>query len=234
MGRLEKLALSQEGMLKVEPHRRPKGHAPGKRITEVFSAKRDVSRLQRRVGGVAITFDQRDEEDILHPHDDALVVTMQVVNFRTQRILIDNGSSADILFWDTFIKMGINPDRLHPAPMPHEDFTGDVVHPVRVITLSILAGRAPRTATTMSDFLVVKAPSSYNVILGRLTLNSLKAMTSTFHLKVKFPTNSGVGEIHDKQVLPQECYDKEMRHEARVVAATEVPEESSSPDQPQS
>ena len=56
------------------------------------------------------------------------------------------------------------------------------------------------------DFLVVDCPSSYNVIIGRPTLNKWKAATSTYCLKVKFPTNNGVGEVKEDQVLARECY----------------------------
>lgn len=46
------------------------------------------------------------------------------------------------------------------------------------------------------EFLVVDYPSTYNVILGRPTLNRLiRAATSTYYLKVKFPTPHGIGEI---------------------------------------
>ncbi|XP_040987764.1 uncharacterized protein LOC121235480 [Juglans microcarpa x Juglans regia] len=117
-------------------------------------------------GGPTITFEARDEEGILHPHDDTLVVTMQVANFKTRRILVDNGSSVDILFWEAFMKMRISPDRLRLAPMQLKGFTGDVVQPMGAINLSILAGKAPRAVAIMSDFLVVKAPSSYNAYWG--------------------------------------------------------------------
>ena len=53
---------------------------------------------------------------------------------------------------------------------------------------------------------MVDCPSSYNVIIGRSTLNRWKAATSTYCLKVKFPTNSGVGEVKGDQVLAKECY----------------------------
>ena len=56
------------------------------------------------------------------------------------------------------------------------------------------------------DFLIVDYPSTYNIILGRPTLNRLRAVTSTYHLKVKFPTAHGVGEIRGDQVLERECY----------------------------
>ena len=49
--------------------------------------------------------------------------------------------------------------------------------------------------TRQLDFLVIDWPSSYNVIIGRPTLNKWKAATSTYCLNVKFPTNNGVSEV---------------------------------------
>ena len=55
-------------------------------------------------------------------------------------------------------------------------------------------------------FLVVDCSSTYNAILGRPTLNSWKAVTSTYHLMIKFPTDYGVGELRGDQVAAHECY----------------------------
>ena len=60
--------------------------------------------------------------------------------------------------------------------------------------------------TCQLDFLVVDYPSSYNVIIGRFTLKKWKAATSTYCLKVKFPTDNGVGEVRGDQLLARECY----------------------------
>ena len=49
-------------------------------------------------------------------------------------------------------------------------------------------------------------PSTYNIILGRPALNRLRIATSTYYLKVKFPTGHGVGEIRGDQVLAKECH----------------------------
>ena len=46
----------------------------------------------------------------------------------------------------------------------------------------------------------------YNVIIGRPTLNRWKVATSTYCLKVKFPTKNGVGEVKGDQVLAREFY----------------------------
>ena len=53
---------------------------------------------------------------------------------------------------------------------------------------------------------MVDCPTSYNVIIGRPTLNKWKAATSTYCLKVKFPTDEGIGEVKGDQVLARECY----------------------------
>ena len=47
---------------------------------------------------------------------------------------------------------------------------------------------------------------AYNAILGRPTLNSWKAITSTYHLMIKLPTDYGVGELRGNQVAARECY----------------------------
>ena len=74
------------------------------------------------------------------------------------------------------------------------------------MTLTITVGTHPRQLTHQLDFLVVDYPSSYNVIIGRPTLNRWKAATSTYCLKVKFPTDNGVGEVKGDQVLAREYY----------------------------
>lgn len=71
--------------------------------------------------------------------------------------------------------------------------------------MSVLAASALYVASIMVDPMVVKA-LSYNAIIGRPTLHNLKTITSTYHLKMKFLTTQGVGEIRGDQVLAQECY----------------------------
>ena len=53
---------------------------------------------------------------------------------------------------------------------------------------------------------MVDCPSSYNVIIGRPTLNKWKSAMSTNCLKVKFPIENGVGKVRRDQVLAKECY----------------------------
>ena len=53
---------------------------------------------------------------------------------------------------------------------------------------------------------MVDCLSAYNAIIGRPTLNLWKAITSTYHLMIKFPTNYGIGKLWGDQVAARECY----------------------------
>ena len=72
--------------------------------------------------------------------------------------------------------------------------------------MTVIVGTYLEQLTRQLDFLVVDCPSSYNVIIKWPTLNKWKAATSIYCLKVKFPTDNGVGEVKGDQVLARECY----------------------------
>ena len=74
------------------------------------------------------------------------------------------------------------------------------------MTLIVTVGTYPVQLACQLDFLVVDCPSSYNVIIGRPTLNKWKVAMSTYCLKMKFPTDNSVGEVKEDQVLARECY----------------------------
>ncbi|XP_057471965.1 uncharacterized protein LOC130760604 [Actinidia eriantha] len=141
-----------------------------------------------------ITFNNDDLRGLHLPHDDALVVSAVIANFNVQRILIDNGSSADILFISAFERMKIGLDKLHPFHTPLIGFGGNTTHPLGWINLPVTLGTEPHQTTVWQDFIVVNCPSPYNAILGRPTLGGIKAIMSTYHLKLKFPTPTGIGE----------------------------------------
>ena len=74
------------------------------------------------------------------------------------------------------------------------------------ITLSVVVGAYPRQITKDVNFFVVDCSSSYNAIIGKPTLNSWKAVTLTYHLSVKFPTEHRVGQVQGDQLAARECY----------------------------
>ena len=58
----------------------------------------------------AITFTDEDAERIHHPHNDAIVITLLIADYTTRRVLVDNGSSADIVYYPAFQQMRLGQD----------------------------------------------------------------------------------------------------------------------------
>ena len=66
---------------------------------------------------------------------------------------------------------------------------------VTSIQLVLTLGDPRCQATTTVRFLIVDAPSAYNMLLGRPSLNAIKAIPPAYHMMIKFPTTSGVGMV---------------------------------------
>ncbi|KAL0303252.1 UNVERIFIED_CONTAM: hypothetical protein Sradi_6193300 [Sesamum radiatum] len=135
-----------------------------------------------------IVFGSEDLEKDAVTNNDAVVISVTIANFWVKKVLVDSGSSADIIFYKAFSQMGINNAELTKVNTPLTSFSGSIVEPIGEVMLPISLGSYPKRVTRMVRFLVVDAPSAYNVILGRPSLNSFQAIASTYHLKLKFPT----------------------------------------------
>ncbi|GAV87688.1 LOW QUALITY PROTEIN: hypothetical protein CFOL_v3_31114, partial [Cephalotus follicularis] len=130
-----------------------------------------------RTGGdeEVISFLEADYERVRLPHDDPVVVTLQVTLFTMKRILVDSGSSVDILYKHAFDQLRIPTDQLKSVKTPLVGFVGEMVHSLGSIELSVVTGTSPCQTQVEMTFLVVDTPSSYNAIIGRSGLNLMKA-----------------------------------------------------------
>ncbi|GAV60338.1 hypothetical protein CFOL_v3_03869, partial [Cephalotus follicularis] len=122
-----------------------------------------------------ISFSEADYEGVHLPHDDPVVVTLMVELFTMKRILIDSGSSADISYKHAFNQLRIPTDQLRPMKTSLVGFSGEMIHPLGSIDLSVVAGMAPRQTQVHMIFLIVDTPSPYNAIIGRPDLNLMEA-----------------------------------------------------------
>ncbi|KAK3025927.1 hypothetical protein RJ639_041317 [Escallonia herrerae] len=101
--------------------------------------------------------EEREENvDVKTPHDDPLVITIKVANFNVKCVLVDNGSSAEVLFYDAFQKMNILTDYLRKMDTPLYGFSNLPVTVEGVIALPVGIGTPPAQANLMLDFVVVK------------------------------------------------------------------------------
>ncbi|XP_062162167.1 uncharacterized protein LOC133869226 [Alnus glutinosa] len=148
-------------------------------------------------------------------HTYALVVTLTIANYQTQRILVDTGSSADIMFKSAFDYMGVPREKVDPVSCQLQGFAGENVLPLGSIDLPVTAGTYPRQKVIMVKFLIVDRVSAYNAIIRRTALNDLKAMTSTPHLSMKFPTEEGVGVVKGDQKESRRCYNLSLKDTPR-------------------
>nr|XP_023923129.1 uncharacterized protein LOC112034548 [Quercus suber] len=165
-----------------------------------------------------IGFSEEDVRRLHHPHNDALVVSLRVGDYNLHQVLVDNRSSAYTLYYPAFQQMRTGREQLIPKNAPLVGFGGTRVFPLGTITLPMTVGDYPQQITKDVTFLVVDCSSAYKAILGRPTLNSWKAATSTYHLMIKFPTDHGVGELCGNQVAARECYVAMMEMEDHLQA----------------
>ena len=185
-----------------------KAHLRSIRSTEIAEIQA-VSKLSRL--NTSITFSDSDLEGCQHPHDDPLVVRAVVANKTVHRVLIDNGSSTYIIFVSAFDKMGIGREKLEPVNTHLRGFSGEKVLPLGSIQLVLTLGDSLCQAMTTARFLIVDAPSAYNMLLGRPSLNAIKVVPSAYHMMIKFPTESGVGMVRGDQRVARECYSASVK-----------------------
>ena len=159
----------------------------------------------------SITFSDSDLEGCQNPHDDPLVIRAVVANKTVHRVLVHNGSSTDIIFASAFDKMGIGRERMEPVSTHLRGFSGEKVLPLGSIQLVLTLEDPPCQATTTARFLVVDAPSAFNMLLGRPSLNAIKSIPSAYHMMIKFPTISGIGMVREDQRVARECYSASMK-----------------------
>lgn len=95
--------------------------------------------------------------------------------------MVDTKRSIDVLYLNTFQKLGLIEKDLTPMTSVLTEFTRDFITPLDTTTLPITIKEEPRSKTMMVIFMVVSLPSAYNVTLGRPTHNKLRAIVSTYH-----------------------------------------------------
>ena len=116
--------------------------------------------------------------DPVKPPNDLLFVELTIQNIDIARILVDTGSSADIIFKSTLERMRICPSENAEDPNPIVGLSGEATMTLGTINLLVKAC----SMTKIMEFLVIDRPASYNAIVGTPWLNSMQAVPSTYHM----------------------------------------------------
>ncbi|GAA0152667.1 hypothetical protein LIER_11088 [Lithospermum erythrorhizon] len=121
-----------------------------------------------------IIFSEEELEVIKIPHDDPLIISPVIANFLVAGMLVDMGSSADILYLAAYDRLGLPRNLLKPSCTHLTGYIGHSIYPVGIAEL---------------DFTVVDISNpSYNCLNGHPILTALRAIVSPLYLKMKFPT----------------------------------------------
>nr|XP_027067568.1 uncharacterized protein LOC113693195 [Coffea arabica] len=137
---------------------------------------------------------------------ETLVIEVLANNYIIKKVYVDPGSSVDVMYLRIFEGLKLTREQLAPVRTLLVGFGGHVVHSEGIVTLTVTVGRHPRCRTIPVNFVVVKADSPYNLLMGRPTLNALRVVYSTYHLSFKFSTPVGIVEVSSDDCAARECY----------------------------
>ena len=140
-----------------------------------------------------------DEDKIgtIQPHDNALVITLRIGGYDVKRVMVDQSSTAEIMYHDLYKGLSLRAEDLTPYSSPLVSFEGKVIIPKGQIRLPVQAG----SETVEVDFIVVDAYSPYTSIVAKPWLYTLGAVSSTLHQKVKYLSEGQIEEILDDQAM---------------------------------
>ncbi|GKD92675.1 reverse transcriptase domain-containing protein [Tanacetum coccineum] len=142
--------------------------------------------------------------DERYPRDQSEEQKPRKKQFR--RILVDGGSSSKIMYEPCFRNLDFSiRSRLRRCRVPMVGVSGETYHPLGIIDLQVTIGRTGRNKMVLMEFAIMKCRSPYNVIIGRTGMRSLRAVGSTIHFMIKFPTNQGILTMETSREALWEC-----------------------------
>ncbi|CAA7019565.1 unnamed protein product [Microthlaspi erraticum] len=158
-----------------------------------------------------------------YPPPRPLVVTCRFTTVTSQRFLIDTGSTVNLIFLETLDRMGVEQESIKPTSRPLTGFTAEYTYSCGTVRLPVYVGGISK----LLKFIVMDKPAIYNAILGTPWLHEMKAVVSTFHQCVKFPTPSGIYTLRGDQRVTRSCFLRERK--LRTASSFMIAEPSNQP-----
>ena len=155
--------------------------------------------VQTKWSHIPLTFDARDVDLRSAPHIDAMVINCSVAGWDLHKVLVDNGSQADIIFLHAFDRMGISHSLLKPSDNPLYGFGGKGTFPVGKIELPLSFGVAPNARSEQVTFDIVDMLYPYNAIMSRGSINKFEAAIHGLYLCMKISCPLGVITVFGNQ-----------------------------------
>ncbi|XP_059623151.1 uncharacterized protein LOC132266313 [Cornus florida] len=155
-------------------------------------------------GSINIGFGDGDLSRVQLPHEDPLVISLLVANCMIKRVLVDLGSSANIIKKVVFEQLEIPSSSIQPTSSPLMGFDGTKVDPLGVIDLSVTMAKR----TLKENFVLTEIHPSYNLIMGRGWIHRMNGVPSTLYQEIRClsPAGKEVIDLRGDQVTAKECY----------------------------
>ena len=195
------------------------GSCPSKVMSVARLSSEDGSHEPKRTRldrPLVMGFSDEDKIGTIQPHDDALVIILRIGGYDVKRVMMDQGSAAEIMYLDFFKELNLRTKDLTPYSSPLVSFEGKVIIPKGQIRLPVQTG----SETVEVDFIIVDAYSPYTAIVARPWLYTLGAVSSTLHQKIKYPSGGKIEEILGDQTLVRQCMVTAIRHKPKVESVT--------------
>lgn len=135
-----------------------------------------------------------------------IVVEPTIRNIKVARVLVDGGSSINLLFTSTLDAMGIPRSELTPTDQPFYGITPQSSSkPLGKITLPVTFGQASNFRTEQITFDVAEFGTAYNAIIGRTALAKFMAASHYAYQVLKMHGSEGTITIQGNIKLAVQC-----------------------------
>jgi hypothetical protein len=148
---------------------------------------------------VQITFTEAGIKFTSFPHTDAMVITAHIDKWNVTRVLVDNGSQAEILFLSTFEQIDFSKKQLKESSKSLYGFDTKKIEPVGSISLPVSFSTLSNACTEYITFDMVDMSYPYNTIFKRGLLNTFEAALHSLYICLKIPAILGVISVHGNQ-----------------------------------
>ncbi|XP_026458527.1 uncharacterized protein LOC113359045 [Papaver somniferum] len=157
-------------------------------------------------GKTKISFSNADLAGVYQPHNDAIVILGLIGMYKVRRVLVDTGSSINVIFSGAYSSMNLSESQVEADDNPIIGFSGETMTAIGRINVPTMVGGR----TVMQYFSLLDCRAPYNAILGRDWIHAMEAVTSTVHQCLKFITPAGVMKVRSDQVASHKCHESAM------------------------